>query len=566
MRPAGKGPLESLYFTYPTFSAPMVAELEGRRPRHPVIIAGAGPIGMTAALTLARYGVKSVLLDRKPTFNDGSRAICIARPSMHILERIGAVAPFLEKALGWRHGRSYYGDHQIYRLEMPHSEDEKYMPMYNLQQQYIEQFLWEAVARSDLIDLRWQSEVSGIETNSEGATLAVKTPIGEYQLDADYVLAADGARSPLRSMLGLRLKGDNYEGKYVIADIRMDHDFPTERRAFFEPAGNPGGTVLIHKQPDNIWRVDYQLRDGERDDEAIKEENIRARVQAILNDIGHAGPWDLEWWSIYTANTLCLDDYKHGQVIFIGDSAHIVPIFGVRGLNNGLADAHNIGWKLAYVLSGGADPALLDSYSPERRGATLDVFANATKSTRFMTPPTRGWKLARSAALSLAVNHAFTRDLANPRQMQPYSYAGGPLSMLQEADRAFVSGPPSGTAAANVKLDDGRYLLDCAGEGFTGVLFLDRAWGEEDSASLAACLRLDRMFKCVVVTVEPQEALPGDAIEIRDPHGRIAQIYGAGLDTFYLLRPDLHVAGRWKVRQEEDVRQLLTVCLGGQGR
>ena len=238
---------------------------------------------------------------------------------MHILERIGAVAPFVEKALGWRFGRSYYRGEQIFRLEMPDPPGEKYLPMYNLQQQYIEQFLHDAVSACDLVDMRWQSELVGIECRANSVSLGVSSPAGDYRLDADYVLAADGARSPIRSMLGLRLKGENYEGKYVIADIRMDHDFPTERRAFFEPSGNPGGTVLIHKQPDNIWRVDYQLREGESEEEALREENIRARVSAILADIGHEKPWELEWWSIYSANTLCLDDYRHGRVFFIGD-------------------------------------------------------------------------------------------------------------------------------------------------------------------------------------------------------------------------------------------------------
>ena len=264
-------------------------------------------------------------------------------------------------------------------------------------------------------------------------------------------------------MLGLRLKGENYEGKYVIADIRMDHDFPTERRAFFEPSGNPGGTVLIHKQPDDIWRVDYQLREGESEEEAMREENIRARVGAILSDIGHTKPWELEWWSVYSANTLCLDDYRHGRVFFVGDAAHIVPIFGVRGLNNGLADADNLGWKLALVLNDGAGDRLLDSYSPERRGATLDVFANATKSTRFMTPPTRGWRLAREAALSLSLKHEFPRSLANPRQMQPYTYSESPLTPYRHRDADFASGPISGSAAPNAKLADGTHLLDHAG-------------------------------------------------------------------------------------------------------
>ncbi len=545
MRPAGKGPLESLYFRYPIFEARRTPEHDGGGDRHPVAIVGAGPIGMTAALTLAAYGVRSVLLERKNTFNDGSRAVCIARPSMQILQRIGAVEPFADKALGWRFGQSFYRGHRIYRLEMPHGDHEKYLPMYNLQQQYTEQYLWDAVARCALIDARWQSEVTGVtEEGADGVTLRVDCPAGAYDLRAGYVLAADGARSAMRSLLGLRLKGDNYEGRYAIADIRMAHDFPTERRAFFEPAGNPGGTVLIHKQPEDIWRVDYQLREDEREDDAMLEVNVRRRVQAILGDIGHTGGWEMEWWSVYTANTLCLDDYRHGRVFFIGDSAHIVPIFGVRGLNNGLADAHNIAWKLGYVLGGHADAALLESYSPERRGATLDVFANAGKSTRFMTPPTRGWKLARDAALSLAVRHEFTRALANPRQMQPYTYASSPLTLFPERDGEFADGPAIGSAAPNVRLNDGSFLLDRLGEGFSGLWFADTDPGDAPARLFEELRTLDRRFTGLVVG-QPATT-----------------IYGARPGSFYLLRPDLHVAARWRTADAGESRRALSTCLG----
>ena len=559
MRPAGKGPLDSLYFNYPHFPARRVCELDGIAARHPVVIAGAGPIGMTAALVLARQGIRSVLLDRKDTFNDGSRAICIARPSMHILERIGAVAPFAEKALGWRFGRSYYRGEQIFRLEMPHPPGEKYLPMYNLQQQYIEKFLHDAVGASDLIDMRWQSDVSGIACDADAVSLRISSPLGDYTLDADYALAADGARSPIRSMLGLRLKGDNYEGRYAIADIRMDHDFPTERRAFFEPNGNPGGTVLIHKQPDDIWRVDYQLREGESEEEALREENIRARVGAILADIGHTKPWELEWWSIYSANTLCLDDYRHGRVFFIGDAAHIVPIFGVRGLNNGLADADNLGWKLALVLNGEANEQLLDSYSPERRGATLDVFANATKSTRFMTPPTRGWRLAREAALSLSLKHEFPRGLANPRQMQPYTYSDSRLTPYANRDVEFASGPVSGSACPNAKLADGSHLLDHAGHGLTAILFCEGSPTPGQSALLEQLRQTDKRFVALLIGCH------GPASETKavpDRNGEIAELFGAQPDAFYLLRPDLHLAGRWKTIAAEEILRTASICLG----
>ncbi len=561
MRPAGKGALESLYFDYPQFAARRAPELDGAAARHPVLIVGAGPIGMTAALVLARYGIRSVLIDRKDTFNDGSRAICIARPSMHILERIGAVAPFVDKALGWRYGRSYYRGEQIFRLEMPQPPGEKYLPMYNLQQQYIEKFLHDAVAASRLIDMRWQSELSAITPRDDGVSVQISSPAGDYRLEADYVLAADGARSPTRSMLGLRLKGDNYEGRYVIADIRMEHDFPTERRAFFEPAGNPGGTVLIHKQPDNIWRVDYQLREGESEADAVKEENLRARVGAILADIGHTGPWELEWWSVYSANTLCLDDYRHGRVVFIGDAAHIVPIFGVRGLNNGLADAENIGWKLALVLLGEADERLLDSYSPERRGATLDVFANASKSTRFMTPPTRGWRLAREAALSLSLKHEFPRGLANPRQMQPYTYSESRLTPYVKRDAEFAGGPLSGSAAPNAKLGDGGYLLDRAGHGMTAILFCAEQPDAEQAALTEQLGRIDTRFALIVVS---SSATAAAANGIADSDGEIARLFAAVPGTLYLLRPDLHIAGRWKTAVPAEILKTAGLCLGSE--
>lgn len=526
MRPSGRGEFESLYFTYPKFEPPSTSFVKEQGYDFPVVIVGAGPIGMAAALTLARHGIHSVLVDNKSTFNDGSRAICVSRSSLYALERMGAAQPFIDKSLGWTTGRGYFEGREIGRFEMPHSADEKYLPMYNLQQQYIEQFLHAAVVASSMIDLRWQSEVIRCDSNSDQVKLKIRSPNGDYHLNAQYCLAADGAHSPLRAMLGLRLKGTNLEGRYVIADVQMEHDFPTERRAFFEPAANPGGTVLIHRQPDNIWRIDYQLAPNENADEAIQEANIRARVGAILADIGHDAPWELEWWSIYSANTLCLDEYRQDRVFFIGDSAHIVPIFGVRGLNNGLLDAENIGWKLARVLNKTAPDALLESYSLERRGATLDVFENATKSAAFMTPPTAGYALMRKAALSLSLSQEFTRGLANPRQMVPYDYQHSPLTSADLP--GFDTGPTPGSICPNLRLKNG-YLLDEMGEGYTLLFF-----GDEDSASalVAAGQTEDPGFKLLRFTQEDAQ---------------IATAFDCQNGGAYLLRPDQHVAARWHI-------------------
>lgn len=520
MRPAGRGDTDSLYFDYPYFSAPGVSQ-RITKSNAPIAIVGAGPIGMTAALALAKEGVASVLFDNKATFNDGSRAICIARPSFYILEQLGAIGPFLDKALGWTTGRTFFRGKQILEFQMPDSADEKYRPMYNLQQQYIEQYLWEAIKANPLIESRWQSDIVQVSDIDNGVCLTVADPHGEYTYSADWVLACDGAHSRVRKLRGHRLHGENFEGRYVIADIQMEHDYPTIRRAFFDPVCRRGGTVLIHKQPDNIWRIDYQLADDESTEEALLESTVRHCVGSLLKEIGYGGAWQLEWWSVYTANTLALDDYRDHRVFFVGDSAHIVPIFGVRGLNNGLADAANIGWKLGWVLGGRAGQELLQSYTPERRAATLDVFENASKSARFMTPQTHGWKLMRDAALSLALNHEFAGQLANPRQMTAFNYHASP-AVLHD-DEGFENGPVVGALLPDFPLE-GVYLSDQLGKGFTVVCF-----SEAMRVKIVELFNDADMLKVLAVS----------------SNANFNALLGAHEKSAYLIRPDMHIAARW---------------------
>jgi 3-(3-hydroxy-phenyl)propionate hydroxylase len=560
MRPAGRGELESLYFSYPKYQFARPAEMDGATLLHRVTVVGAGPVGLAAAIELARRGIRCVLLDEKDTLNNGSRAICVSRNSLETLQQLGVAAHFESKALGWTRGRCYYKDRLVYRLQMPHSDQERYLPMYNIQQQYIEQFLVDRAKEfPDLIDMRWQSAVTNV-TNGEGEVrLEVETPEGPYALRSEYLLAADGAASVVRKKLGLRLTGENLPGRYVIADVRMDHDFPVERRSFFGSRANPDSTILVHRQPDDIWRIDWQLRPHEDPNEAIAEGNVRSRVQAILDMLGHAGPWELEWWSIYTANTLCLDDYRHGRVLFIGDAARIVPIFGVRGLNNGFDDAMNAAWKLAYVLQGEAGEGLLESFTPERRGATLDIFSNAGKSSRFMTPPSRGYALMREAVLQLSLTQEFTQKFADPRQVVPYTYGDSPLTSYRYRESEFKGGVMAGSAAVIRRSADGACLLDFLGLGFTGLFFLE---GEDMPAAILDCsgrLRaIDHHFSLVVIS---RKDLPKEGFTvILDSDGRIFDTYAAKDGSFYLLRPDRHVAARWVAAKVDEIEDALKIA------
>lgn len=551
MRPAGRAETDSLYFRYPHFDAPVRSR--GSLQEADVVIVGAGPVGMTAALTLAHQGVSCVLLDAKATFNDGSRAICIARQSFHILESVDAVAPFLAKALAYPSGRSFYRGRQILEFFMPDGPGQKFRPMYNLQQQYTEAFLHEAVQRQPLIELRWQSRVTAVEQDAEAATLMVEDPHGTYALRTPWLLAADGARSAVRSLRGLRLQGQNYEGRYIIADIQMRRtpqgpEHTVERLALFDPACRPGGTVLVHEQPDHIWRIDYQLRDGEDEQEALREEAVRSGVAGVLADLGWTQPWELEWWSIYSANTLALDDYRDGRIFYVGDSAHIVPIFGVRGLNNGLADAQNIGWKLSAVLKGQAGEGVLDSYTPERRGATMDVFANASKSARFMTPHSRGWTLLRDAALSLALRHPFAGQFANPRNMMPYTYADSPLTTAD--DDEWSGGAAPGAVVVNAKLQaaDPGHAVEGHLSDRLGLHFSLLSFGDGSSLRSASLEALSAGGLLTTLDLDPQ--------------GAVAKALDAQVGSAYLIRPDQHVAARFKRATAQKVAQALQRALG----
>lgn len=545
MRPAGRGTHQSLYFNYPEFPAP---DRDGRAPQMPVAIIGAGPVGLFAALSLARFGVRSVVFDDKTTFNDGSRAICLQRSSMHALQRAGAVDPFVEKALGWTTGRTLYRGQQILEFHMAHSAAERYLPMYNVQQQYIEQFLWQAADRNPLIELRWGSRLTGLADRESGINLTIDDGKGTYDCRADWVLAADGARSTVRQLRGLRLQGNNFPGRYVIADVQMDHDYPTIRRALFDSKSNPDKTILLHRQPDNIWRIDYQLPDGQSEEDAVREEVIRENVARILTDIGHDGAWDLEWWSIYSANTLALDDYRDGRVFFIGDAAHIVPIFGVRGLNNGLADAENAAWKLARVLNSQSDEKLLQSYTPERRAATMDIFANASKSARFMTPPGPGWTLMRDAALQLALDHDWAGDFANPRQMEPFTYAEGGAILTGPVAGANVQ---PGTVLPDEKLADDVFLNDIIGNSFTLITL------KEARPDVGAMRQADPDLR-LITGAGLAEAYGEDAL------ARVQTLLGRDVGIL-LIRPDGYIAGVWPDFDETAIAGLMQQAFGRNG-
>lgn len=538
-------PRPSLYMSYRVHPA-APRPPAGAEPA-PVAVVGGGPIGLTLALDLARHGLRVLLLQAERQVSHGSRAIVFTRRSLEILQQVGADRAAMTQGLPWRFGTSHYRGRPVFRMEAPQDPHDRFHPMLNLQQPVLEEQLVERIQATPAIELRWGHKVTGVQDGDSGVTLEVDTPEGPYTQRCHWVVACDGARSTLRQLQGLALEGDSYEGRFVIADIAIELPLPTERLAFFDPPWNPGNTVLMHRQPGKLWRIDYQLPPGETPEQALQPESLRTRIAAQLASIGFGDrPWQMDWASVYSARALTLPEYVNGHVLYCGDAAHLLPIFGVRGANTGFQDVQNLAWKLAAVQQGRAPLALLRSYGTERVAAAREIIAEAGKSTRFMTPPTRGFRLLRDATLSLALQHEFVRPLLHWRTSRPHEYTGSPLNSPDDDSRLFDAGPPPGAVMRSVCLGPDDYLLDAPLAGFLVLLFTDDAAPQADLAAVAdasAGQGLALQIRCIPRTLAGGEAWSRYGVR----HAGAA----------YLVRPDQHVCARWLTLTAERLRGAL---------
>ena len=419
------------------------------------------------ALSLALRGVPSVLLDDDDTVSFGSRSICQAKHSLEIWDRFGIAKRMVEKGITWDEGEVYLRDQPIYRFNLAPEPGHKFPAFVNLQQYYVEEYLYEACLAEKRIELRPRNKVVGVQPRNDGVTVEVETPDGRYTLDADWLIACDGVRSPVRHLLGLPFPGEVFHDQFLIADIKLMSELPKERRFWFYPPFHPTNSVLLHRQADNILRVDFQLgRDADAEEEK-KPENVDKRLRQMF---GPEARWQHEWTSVYTFTCRMMERFVHGRVVFAGDAAHVVSPFGARGGNGAVADADNLAWKLALVLDGEAPETPDRQLRSERRAAARENILASTRSTDFITPKFPASRIFRDATLSLARDFPFARALINSGRLSvPTSQAGSPLD-TPDVDGDWVRGPAPGRAMVDAPLEDG-WLVNRLGVGFTLLLF-----------------------------------------------------------------------------------------------
>lgn len=544
-------------YTNPIYEyRPSVDQIAGKPVHHPIIVVGAGPVGLTAAIDMAQHAVPVVLLDEDNTVSVGSRAICYAKRSLEIFDRLGCGEPVVQKGVGWNVGKVFFKERLVYSFNLLPEHGHHRPAFVNLQQYYLEEILVRRAEETERVDMRWRSRVVGVDPGPSGVSISVETPDGVYALTCDWLIACDGARSPIRHMMGLMSKGQVFRDHFLITDVLMEADYPTERWFWFDPPFNPGRSALLHRQADNVWRVDLQLgRDVNLETEK-QPERVLPRLKQMLGE----RRFDLEWASIYTFTCRRMDKFRYGRVLFAGDAAHQVSPFGARGANSGMQDADNLVWKLKLVMGGKAPERLLDTYSEERVVAAEENIVASTRSTEFITPGSKVSCAFRDAVLLLAERHLFARELINSGRLSvPATLRGSPLNK-QDSD-TFSGGLVPGTPAADapVAADDGRrWLLECLGGSFNGIYFASGV--RELEASLGrgiTALMHDRIPVLTALVVERGNPLvvPAGTMRIEDSEGLATRRFDGLPGTFYLLRPDQHVCARWRRFDPEQVRK-----------
>ncbi|WOP17083.1 FAD-dependent oxidoreductase [Ottowia sp. SB7-C50] len=520
--------------------------MAGAEPGHyPVVVVGAGPVGLSAAIDLAQQGQSVLLLDNDDTVSIGSRGVCYAKRALEVLDRMGCGDKFVDKGVSWDVGRTFLREGEVFNFNLRPESDHHRPGMINLQQYYLEEYLVERARQLPNVQMRFKNEVIAVTPADDRVTLRVETPEGAYTLTTDWLVVADGARSPIRTMMGLDIEGKIFMDRFLIADVVMKADYPAERWFWFDPPFHPNQSVLLHKQADNVWRIDFQLGWQADPVEEKKPENVIPRIKAMLGD---EREFELEWVSVYTFQCRRMNQFTHGRVLFVGDAAHQVSPFGARGANSGIQDTDNLAWKLKLVMDGKAPPALLDTYSEERCYAADENLMNSTRSTDFITPKSATSKTFRNAVLELAADYPFARALVNSGRLSVPSWLQTSRLNTPDADEfagQMIPGAPMADAPVSAASGD-AWLLRQLGNRFQALHYVEDASALDAATAQSLADLAAHGIAVEPIVVAQKGQAPGGIKTLIDTKGCIAQRYDLKPGSTYLARPDQHVAGRWR--------------------
>ena len=525
-----------------------------------VLVVGAGPAGLTHAIELARRGVAVRVVDKRPQAStQADKAIGIHCRTMEIWEDQGVVTEAMDAGI-WLYGQTVFvNGEQTHQVDWAGLDELPYAHL-GLPQYDTERILGAKLASHGVVVERGV-ELAGFVQDDEGVTAQLRNAAGEVETArAQYLVGCDGAHSAVRSELGLSFEGglSMFPQLFMLGDVDVDWDLPAGHLVrFVRIEGDDdftGMLVCVPLKGRNRYRIATLA--PQRWQEAVGsgvvpagfwqeyEPPTLADVQAAIDDLGPAGTTasNLRWSSIFRIKHGIVDRYRVGRVFVAGDAAHLHPPAGGQGMNTGIQDAWNLGWKLALAVRGQASPGLLDSYEAERRPAGKMI-------------------------VDRAVAIAFTdeMDMADEKaqfllEMQmTMNYAGSPLVGEAPSGEAFPAGPEPGHRAPDVQglrrfgVAHPLRLFDLTrGTRSTLLLHADAGASEEqllDLEKLVTGVRQQSRGEVdAYLVADPDARLPllVDLPVVRDAERAFAAAYGvAGAGTAaYLVRPDGHVGFR----------------------
>ena len=521
-----------------------------------VAVVGAGPVGMTLAGRLAQHGVSVVVLEQEPRHTgEGSKALCMQRETLEIWARLGVGEAVADRGVQWNLGRTYFRGRELFQTRLPAREGDHFPPFVNINQTEVEELLLGRLGELPNVELRWGHRLTGLAQDADGVTVRCEAGSKKVGLRVAYLAGTDGAHSTVRHLLGMGFPGHSHRDLFLICDIHARLAFPHERRFFFDPPWNPGRQVLIHPQPDDTWRIDWQVPSETDVDAERANGGLDRRIRAV---IGQTTSYELAWITAYRFHQRLVDRFRVGRVLLAGDAAHLLSPFGARGLNSGVADAENLAWKVPLVLHGTAPDRLLESYHLERRAAGLENQAKTDATMRFMVPRGPLRRAARNAILRGSLRFRRLRRLVNSgRLAEPFAYVDSPIIAAAGRERGLPApgdvAPDARCSVAGPGDPDVTRLRDLFGESFLLLLLMS---GSEAAAT--AAIRASRLAwpaSCRVAVVGAAGPLRGVTV-LLDTKGELRRAYGAAESRAFLIRPDGHLAAIQPLTSGEDVDSL----------
>jgi 2-polyprenyl-6-methoxyphenol hydroxylase-like FAD-dependent oxidoreductase len=500
-----------------------------------VLIAGAGPIGLTAAIELTRHGVHCRVVDPLLEPPQYAKAVGVQPRTLEVFEGMGVLRNILDAAIPMRGQLVYVNGERVSQLDLTLPDD---VPFGFIA---IPQYATERILRDELtmrgITVERGVRLAGFVQDADGVTATLAGERGEQTVRAGYVIGADGAHSTVRKALGLTFEGAAFEEQYMLGDVEVDWSFPRGYgiRAMHQSDGKTDDLLVCIPLPGrgryrmSMLVPDDLLASGSADGIAHGFEGERKpelhHLQAVLDRLSPEPTTarNLRWSSVFRISHRIVDAYGRGRVFIAGDAAHIHPPTGAQGMNTGIQDAHNLAWKLALAVTGHAGPALLDSYDAERRPVGEEVVGRTVRNAR-----------EGIGADSTDVAYVMRREA-----QLLIDYADSPIVAEGAGARA-----PDATGLTRDAVTGPLRLYSLLGRrAHTMLLYADDAAGTADvdafERAAEAAATAARGHMDVYLIAAPCADVAGTVLPlVRDSSGEFAKAYAACGSSAYVVRPD----------------------------